>query len=342
MASGRGHTVATVDEAGRSSLPRSRTYVDPTIGAELQRLQAGAGSELVVDGRVVLAETSVKISRALGPLAVDAWLAMNAVWVEDGLGADGRCSASMRRVARLVWPRTPTSGGKTNRLLRQVFDRLYEFSLTAEDFDMVSGTLRAGALSKARLITELTYDRDLRLGEGSVPYDPSASGMATGGLRDQSLSWRFSERYVEHARDGGLLALDLDRLSALDGAAKTLWVQMSTPRFPFRAVDGDREIETCSIELTTGNLCALGVSSPNPKQQRRTLRAAGQRIVQADRGYVEIDCDVRANVLVIARRADYTTPMIFPDGQIPEQLPRGTKAFTPDGLRQADEALQLF
>ena len=116
LASGAGLTVALVTLEARG-LPRSRTYVDPTIGAELQRLQASDGSELVVDGRVVLAETSVRISQALGPLAVDAWLAMNAVWMEDGLGADGRCTARMRRVARLVWPLTPTSGGKTNRLV---------------------------------------------------------------------------------------------------------------------------------------------------------------------------------------------------------------------------------
>lgn len=267
---------------------------------------------------------------------------MNAVWVEDGLGADGRCSASMRRVAKLVWPRSPSSGGKTNRMLRQVFDALYEFSLTAEDFDVVTGTLRKGALSKARLLTELSYDRDLRLGESREPYDATASGRATGGLRDQSLSWRFADRYVEHARAGGLLALDLERLSALDGVAKTLWVQMSTPRFPFRTLDGDRRLQTCSIELSAGNLTALGILSANPKQQRRTLRAAGSRIVEADHGYVDVDVDSRANVLRIVRHAEYATPLVFPDVDEDRVLPPGAKAFTPEGLRQADQALQLF
>lgn len=323
------------------ALPRSRTYVDPTLGAGLQRLQDGAEIELVVDGRVILAETSVRISRTLGPLAVDAWLAMNAVWVEDGFGSSGKCSSSMRRLARLIWPASK-AGGKTNRMLRDVVDRLYDFSVTADDFDVVSGELRPGALSKARLLTELSYDRDLRLGSSDGRYDAAVSGTRTGGLRDQSVSWRFAERYVEHAHGGGLLTLDLERLSRLDGVAKSLWVQMSTPRFPFQA-GVQPGVETASIDLTDNNFRALGIVTTSRKQQRRTLKAAGQRIVAADPGYLEVDCDLRSNQLRITRSTDYVIPMVFPEGAAPSlALTDRATVYTPSALKRADASLKLF
>lgn len=329
-----------------SLLPSNRGYVDPSLAAELPRLSHGAATDaMVVDGRVVLAQTAQDIRRRLGETPVNVWLALNAVWVENGFGVNGRGTETYYQLARKIWPRAAQkgNGGKANRMLDEALQQLYHYSATAQDYNSVTGELQNGKLSQTRLLQDLVIDQRVRSSRGAVdPASRAAAGRATGGAKGATVSWRFASTYIEHAHTEGLMMLDFDVLSSLRNVAKTLWIQLAAPRFDFQRVPGDPRLECVEMSLTSGHLRNLGITSPEPKQQDKTLRSAVQRVTQADPAYAGVEIDRGAGVFRVIRSAGYVVPLVGTPGVRPAAARPSTPVLGVQGGPLGASTLTLF
>jgi len=98
----------------------------------------------------------------------------------------------------------------------------------------------------------------------------------------------------------------------------------SRRRFDFQRVPGDPRLECVEMSLTSGHLRNLGITSPEPKQQDKTLRSAVQRVTQAHPAYAGVEIDRGAGVFRVVRSAGYFVPLV------------GTPGVRPRGRQHAD------
>jgi hypothetical protein len=85
------------------------------------------------------------------------------------------------------------------------------------------------------------------------------------------------------------VSLDWEKLRALGGTAKTLWLLLSSPRVPFLPAADDGAVEQLGVPLDAEAYRALGINRGRERDSRRALEQAGQRILRVDPAYAAFD-----------------------------------------------------
>jgi hypothetical protein len=287
-------------------------YLEANIAATAGQLGGRPPGRLLVNSREVLASTARVVGATLGEMHFNTFVALTMVYVREGAPDDGAGAATLGRLHRLVHGEVSrhgrsTKGGRAYLAIVNALEDLFEAKLTVQGYDTVTGRLTPGGFSKTRLLVDLFWDEDLeRARQGALEgRNELAARLGAKRADNDTVRWRFHQAYVARIRAGDLVTLDWEKLRALRGVAKTLWLQLSAPRFMFRPVPGQPDHEWIEIPLTTEGHQALGVHATEERDRRRTLNQAGRRILEVDPTYVVFDAHGgprRPSALRIVRR----------------------------------------
>ena len=288
-----------------------RGYLEANIAAASGQLGGRSPGRLVVNSREVLASTARVVGATLGEMHFNTFVALTMVYLHEGAPDDGAGAATLGRLHRLVHGEVSrhgrsTKGGRAYLAIVNALEDLFEAKITVQGYDTVTGRLTPGGFSKTRLLVDLFWDEDLERARQGALEDRNELAARLGAKRaDNTVRWRFHQAYVARIRAGDLVTLDWEMLRALRGVAKTLWLQLSTPRFLFRPVPEQPDHEWIEIPLTSEGYQALGVHATEERDRRRTLNQAGRRILEVDPTYIMFEAHGgprRPSVLRIVRR----------------------------------------
>ena len=220
-----------------------RGYLEANIAAASGQLGGRPPGRLVVNSREVLASTARVVGATLGEMHFNTFVALTMVYVHEGAPDDGAGAATLGRLHRLVHGEVSrhgrsTKGGRGYLAIVNALEDLFEAKITVQGYDTVTGRLTPGGFSKTRLLVDLFWDEDLeRARETALEGRSNELAARLGAKRaENTVRWRFHQAYVARIRAGDLVTLDWEKLRALRGVAKTLWLQLSAPRFMFRPV----------------------------------------------------------------------------------------------------------
>jgi hypothetical protein len=102
-------------------------------------------------------------------------------------------------------------------------------------------------------------------------------------------------------RSGYWVELDWDKLRALRGLSKTLWLLLSSHRVPFRALLDDPTGEGLIVPLDADAYRALGINRVRDRDCKRALEQAGRRMLAVDSTYREFDIVANGRRLRVVR-----------------------------------------
>lgn len=258
-------------------------YLDPDVAAGVGQLSRGPAGRVRINGREVLASTTQLVGATWGEVHRTVLIAMTVKYLDDG-GRSGVAGGSVSSLARLIYGRG--AGGDAYRKIAHAIHDLYAGELTIEGFDTVTGQAAPGMYSRTRLLIDLSWHKELeRVFKGTL-RGRSDIGRRLGGARGaDTFRWRFHPTYAERLRSAEVVSLDWERLRGLRGVAQSLWIQLSAPRFEFRAVLERPEFERLELLLDEQTYQAFGIHACQDRDRRRTLNQAGERITAIDPSY---------------------------------------------------------
>lgn len=298
----------------RSVVPRSYGYLEANIAATAGQLSSRSPGRVVIDGREVLASTAQVVGAELGEAHFNTFIAQTMLYVEAGMPANGAGGATLGKLHATIHGPRATKGGRAYATIVRALNDLYEGSVTIAGYNSVTRQLAPGAFSRTHLLIDLAWHEGLEAGRRGLLDDRGIAALL-GGQRvgGETVHWTFHSRYVEHIRAGELVSFDWERLRALRGVSKTLWLQLAAPRFEFTRFRERPDLERIAIPLNPSAYNAFNVRAAAPAARRRTLLQAGERIMKVDPRYVSFNVlSGRSERLEIVRRTD--APIEPPNG----------------------------
>jgi hypothetical protein len=305
---------------------------DDVASAASQLFGSGPRGLLVIDARELLTSTARVVGAQLGELHFKLWMALVTLHVVSGMPADGKASAGLGELSRIVWGLDRPRGGRdTRRLLRTLID-LREARFTVPGYDLLNQRPAPG-VSDTNLLIGLyiddvilvTYEEaDRHRGEGEAERRSRRAdiGKAVGSRQRGTVGWQLAPAYTERLADTDLRRFDWTKAQQLRGVALALWMVFTSPRVPYRALLGERgELEVVEIPLTVEHCHALGVRAGTDAARRRTLNEAGERVCAADRSFVSFEAHGGRSCqsfLRIVRRRPPDSPLDRPYGTVHE------------------------
>lgn len=265
-------------------------------------------SSLRVDSRELLASTTRLLGARLGEIEIDTYLATTARYVELGKPADGKCHSTILALAKTLY--NGEVGGANRAQVSKALINLYRVEIQMAGIWAGTDDFDEAFLNFERILNNLRFHEQINKGRRARDLlDPAIIGAQ----RDSTVHWQFADWHVQQIRNGYWIELDWDRLRSLSGAAKMLWLILSAPRFQFRPSAEGTDLEELCVPLSPEAYRALGIRASRPRDCRRTLDEAGQRVVAVDHTYVDfsIGPDPRApreRVLRVLRRRN--TPQL--------------------------------
>jgi hypothetical protein len=265
---------------------------DDVASAATQLFGAGPQGLLIVDAQELLTSTARVVGAQLGELHFKALMAIITLHVASGLPEDGRCSATIGELSRIVWGEDRARGGSnTRKLLRALFD-LRQAQFTVPGYDMVNRR-PTGGVSDTSLLINLGVDDTLLASFKETSehgLERSDFGAVFGAKRRDTINWRLHPDYVQRLAESDLRRFDWSKAQQLRGVALALWMVFTSPRVPYRPVlDGREKLEMVEIPLSLEHCHALGVTAGADSARRRTLNQAGTRVCAADRSFVAFE-----------------------------------------------------
>jgi hypothetical protein len=259
-------------------------------------------ASLRVDSRELLASTTRLLGARLGEIEIDTYLAITARYVELGKPADGKCHSTLRALAKTLY--NGEVGGTNRAQVSKALINLYRVEIQMAGVWAGTNELDEAFLDFERILNNLRFHEQIARGRKARELlDPAVIGAQ----RDSTVQWQFADWHTRQIRDGYWIELDWDRLRSLTGAAKMLWLILSAPRFQFTPSAGGTDLEELCVPLSPESYRALGIRASRPRDCRRTLDEAGQRIVAVDDTYVDFSIvpdpqEPRQRVLRVLRR----------------------------------------
>jgi hypothetical protein len=295
-------------EPASTALVPPRASIEGNIAAVFGQLQLGeqitdAGS-LRVDSREILAATTRLIGARLGELEVDTHIVVTTRYIERGTPDDFMADLTKGAVVRALYGSSKAKhGGKNLENVHRALVNLYRLEVQFEGFNAITGEHDPDLASMTRLYTDLVFDRQIRLRRGGGAYDAAIMGAK----RDGTVQVALGKWHARQLQQGYWVELDWEKLRSLSGLAKTLWLLFSSPRVPFRSALGAPGMEQITVPLDLGAYRAVGINTKRPRDQRRRLVEAGQRLVAVDELYVDFavtpdPARPGAEILTVVRR----------------------------------------
>jgi hypothetical protein len=264
---------------------------DDVASAATQLFGSGPSGLLVIDARELLTSTARVVGAQMGELHFKAWMAMVTMHVANGMPDDGKSSATVAELGRVMWGADRAQGGdNTKRLLRALFD-LYRVELTVPGYDMANRRPAAG-VSSTRLLINLFVDEAILKAFNSEERTLTRSefGRALGAKQRGTIEWRLHPDYTQRLAESDLRRFDWVKAQRLRGVALALWMVFTSPRVPYRrALDQGGKLEVVEVPLTLDHCYALGVQAGTDAARRRTLNDAGKRVCAADKSFVAFE-----------------------------------------------------
>lgn len=254
-----------------------------------------------VDSREILATTTRIVGARCGEMEVDTYLAMRARYVDLGMPSDGQATSTVRALARTLYG--SNLGGHNRAPVTKAMVNLFRMEIQMAGVRAGSGEFDEQFLEFERLLLNLRFDRQISLRKSHPEmYDP----VAIGAQRNSTVQWQFAAWHVEQLQSGYWVELDWDKLRSLSGAAKMLWLVLSSPRIPFSASAEVAGFEELHVPLTPESFRVFGISAARERDCKRSLEHAGRRLAAVDDSYVDVavvlDPRTRARCLRVVRR----------------------------------------
>jgi hypothetical protein len=264
---------------------------DDVASSATQLFGNGPTGMLIIDARELLTSTARVVGAQLGEIHFKAWMAMVTLHVAQGMPEDGRGTATVGELSRLVWGEDRARGGKnTKHLLRALFD-LSGARFTVPGYDMVNQRPAAGVSETSLLINLFVDETMLKVFQGEEHELTKADfGKALGGKQKGTIAWRLHPDYSARLAESDLRRFDWVKAQRLRGVALALWMVFTSPRVPYRPVlEASGNLEVVEIPLTPEHCHALGVQAATDAARRRTLNDAGARVCAADKSFVSFE-----------------------------------------------------
>jgi hypothetical protein len=265
-------------------VPR-RAAMEGNLAAVVGQLQVDPDlpSGLRIDSRELLATTTRIVGARFGEIEVDTYLAMCARYVDLGKPDDGGASSTIRALAKTLYG--SSLGGANRAQVTKAMINLFRMEVQMAGVRAGSGEFDRQFLDFERLLVSLRFDRQIRLRQTAPEmYDP----VAIGAQRNSTVQWQFAPWHVEQLQNGYWVELDWDKLRSLSGAAKMLWLVLSSPRIPFVASREAPGLEELRVPLTPESYRVFGISASRERDCKRSLEQAGRRLVAVDDSYVDV------------------------------------------------------
>ncbi len=278
----------SVDSHGTvlSVRPRRDGVIEGNLAALYGQLQlpGDVESNLIVDSREVLAGTTRFVGARFGPIEVDTYIAQATFYVEQGMDPSGKTHATKWALANQVYGSSRIGGANYAQVTKALLN-LFRLELHAAGYNAASDEYESEFLELDRLLVKLRFDRQITLRTAAPErYDAAAIGAQ----RDSTVQTQFADWHVRQIRGGYWASLDWEKLRSLAGAAKILWLLLSSPRIPFAALPQSPQLEELHVPLEVGSYRALGIKAKQDRDCRRVLSQAGQRIAAVDPSYEDI------------------------------------------------------
>ncbi|MGE5858013.1 MAG: hypothetical protein ACM31K_05995 [Solirubrobacterales bacterium] len=283
-------------------VPR-RAAMEGNLAAVVGQLQVNPDlpSRLQIDSRELLATTTRIVGARFGEIEVDTYLAMCARYVDLGKPGDGGASSTIRALAKTLYG--SSLGGANRAQVTKAMINLFRMEVQMAGVRAGTGEFDRQFLDFERLLVSLRFDRQIRLRQTAPDmYDP----VAIGAQRNSTVHWQFAPWHVEQLQNGYWVELDWDKLRSLSGAAKMLWLVLSSPRIPFVPSPGAPGLEELRVPLTPESYRVFGISASRERDCKRSLEQAGRRLVAVDDSYIEVmlsnEARSRGRILRVVRR----------------------------------------
>ncbi len=249
-----------------------------------QLSQDSQDSRLVVDGREILAAGARLVGAQLGEPEIDTYIALSGAYVEQGARDAGDVETTKGALIRTVYGRR--GGGYERRVIHAALLNLFRMELEFSGVDASTGEFDTELVAHERLLVRLEFNRQIRYRE-SAPhrYDPTLAGAE----HDGTVKARFAEWHVRQMQRGYWVELDWEKLRSLNGAAKLLWLILSSPRIAFRPCEEAPHLEQLRTTLTMDGYRALGINSAERRNCKQRLLKYGQRLMAVDDSYVDFE-----------------------------------------------------
>ena len=264
---------------------------DDAASSATQLFGSGPSGLLVIDARELLTSTARVVGARLGEIHFKAWMAIVTLHVARGMPADGKHSASIGELTRLVWGEDRVRGGvNTRQLLRALFD-LRQAQFTVPGYDMVNQRPAPGVSDTSLLINLYVDETMLKVFQGEEHALTRADfGRALGRKQRGTIAWRLHPDYTQRLAESDLRRFDWAKAQRLRGVALALWMVFTSPRVPYRTALGQAgKLEVVEVPLTLEHCHALGVQAATDAARRRTLNDAGKRVGAADKSFVAFE-----------------------------------------------------
>ena len=162
-------------------------------------------------------------------------------------------------------------------------DRLSDVWVSLPGYDAETGTWKANAITKRRLITEVVVTVD----DAELPRNAGASlrSLVSQAGGKGALKLRLADWLVEYAQTRNGRELDFDVQRSLRGVAKRLWIELESAAFQ---PAGDN-VEAYTLTLDDDTLRRLGLECARRGDNITQLRNRLRTIVAADPSYIEVE-----------------------------------------------------
>jgi len=163
---------------------------------------------------------------------------------------------------------------------------LFRMEVQFSGVDATSGEFDTEFVALERLLVRLEFNRQIRYRETAPDrYDAALAGAE----HDGTVKAKFAEWHVRQMQNGYWVELDWEKLRSLNGAAKLLWLVLSSPRIPFRPCDDAPHLEQMKTVLTMEGYRALGINSADRRNCKQRLLTYGRKLAAVDDSYVDFE-----------------------------------------------------
>lgn len=187
--------------------------------------------------------------------------------------AQGWVRFTLHELGGDLYGRDPS--GKDNLTMRASLRRLRGAQFDLVGYDKRRDEYGAKLCEFETLLASLSSELDR--------YGPDATKI--GALRGFSFEVQLPRWLTRQIEEGNVTYLHFPTLRALDALAKRLWVYLEAERMK----SGPHGTKGCWIKLGERVYAALGMSYKHDRQARAALKRAGERIVDVDSSYAEVD-----------------------------------------------------
>jgi len=293
--------MADVMDAG--VMRRAAGVIEGNFAAALGQLTSGSPeSRLVVDSREVLAAGARLVGSEFGEPEIDTYIALSACYAEQGSRDSGDIETTKGALARTIYG--SSVGGRNRALVHKALVNLFRMELQFSGVDADTGEYESAFVALERLLVRLEFSKQIGY-RTTAPhrYDPALVGAE----RDGTVRATFARWHVRQIQRGYWVSVDWEKLRSLNGAAKLLWLMLSSPRVPFTECRGADHLEQLQLAVTMENYRALGINSAERRRCKFRLLQYGRRLLEVDDSYLsfEVANDPHqrdAHQLIVVRR----------------------------------------